>query len=321
MSRKKQEIVTQVENMSVFSTADHAKFEEANAIIRDCQLRAEGLAEQIAGQLAIVAAKELYKLEDYKNVHAWAMEVHGIAKGTVSDSINTFKRFGDMETGRLKQQYSAYSFSTLMKMKGLSDEQIKIANITPELSRSQVIDAIKALATLEEKSKEFEAEKQRFEKLYAEWHELVDKPTYEQLKAIAGRCENFFTESVDNRTLDDFVEVNYNLGNAIDAIKHPEDAEVVKETVEELAGEFVPDEEFQPTEEAPFEDKEENNSAVEQEPEAMYININMYRREDGKIDKKALLQELWLMVLATEKDGGEFIVGKYEVPYDYNEKQ
>ena len=166
--------------LSVVSKADYAKLETAKAIILDAQERAEGLAERIAGQLYIVNINKLYELEDCKTTAEWADKEFGISKGTVSDAVNTFARFGDMDNkDRIAEKYSQFMFSSLIKMKGLSDEQIDRAGILPTMSRKQIVDAISALKVLEDKEAELPKLKKEWSNTYKTLTTFLDDDTAE----------------------------------------------------------------------------------------------------------------------------------------------
>lgn len=140
-----------------FTKSDIDTLRRAENRIADAQSKAEGLAEMIAGQLYIVYKKGLYKIDEYKNMAEWANDRFNIAKGTCSDAINTYARFGDMDKiGKIADDYSQYKFSTLIAMKGLSDEDIEKIGIDPTMSRAKVKELIAGYKAIADTQKERE---------------------------------------------------------------------------------------------------------------------------------------------------------------------
>lgn len=170
MARKKAQ-TTITEEMTVFTQADYDKLTTCTENILNAQRASEGLAQTIASNLFIVSQNKLYELEDYKTVHDWAMEKFDISKGTVSDSINTFARFGDGNTGKLLEKWENYQFSTLMRIKKFSDEEIEQMGIDFTLSRAQVIAKIDSF-------KEAKALQDKLPILQKEWQDIL-KEFYE----------------------------------------------------------------------------------------------------------------------------------------------
>ena len=191
--KKTNAIATTEQGLTVVTQADYDRLNLAKSIIADAQDRAEGLAERIAGQLYVVNLHKLYELEDCKTTAEWADREFGISKGTVSDAINTFTRFGDMDNkDRIADKYAGYMFSSLIKMKALSDEQIETAGIQPTMSRAQIVDAIKALKVLEDK----QAELPKLVKKWGdEWNELTKalEDDKQAVRFIERYCPEYFT--------------------------------------------------------------------------------------------------------------------------------
>lgn len=332
-----------------FSQLEVDKLNECKVIIADCQERAEGLAQTIAGQLYIVSVKKLYEIEDYKTVHEWAMETFDIAKGTVSDSINTFERFGDGTTGNLLPQWAEYSFSTLMRMKGLTDEQIEKANITPTLSRSQVIDAIKGLKALEEKEKDLPRIEAEWQKVYKDASKVFD--TEERLQFITDRVPEFLNKEYQT-TAADYELLTLDLTSAIDLKAVTEELhkydgayeEYVKKVAEELSvqagvplnahemdemtdiatavlvtfkhmGEADDIEELESSAVEHVTPEKESSVTEHEEPETMpyvVVNINDYRNGNGSLNKKELLARLWEEIQKVENSEMDLLVQKTE---------
>lgn len=131
--------LTQAQLNRVFSNGDIAAYSQLTTEIRTAQNQADGLAKTIAGALYVMQAKKLYEIESYKNIYEYAEMVHGISRGTCSDAINVFKRFGDKDNKRaILPEYANYAWRTLIMIKNLDDKTIGNLRITPELSSTEV---------------------------------------------------------------------------------------------------------------------------------------------------------------------------------------
>lgn len=111
---------------------------------------------QIFGALAVISEKNLHRVKGYKNAREYIEAEHGmkISKGQLSDAVNTFKKFGDMETGYLKDEWLSYTFSQLKLMRKLTDEEL--AEVTPAISCRELQNIINGSKAIEEKTEETE---------------------------------------------------------------------------------------------------------------------------------------------------------------------
>lgn len=109
---------------------------------------------QIFGALAVISEKKLHRVGGYANARKYIEAEHGmkISKGQLSDAVNTFKKFGDMETGYLKDEWLPYTFSQLKLMRKLTDEEL--AKVTPDVSCRALQDMINSAKAIEEKTEE-----------------------------------------------------------------------------------------------------------------------------------------------------------------------
>ena len=109
---------------------------------------------QIFGALAVISEKNLHRVRGYKNAREYIEAEHGmkISKGQLSDAVNTFKKFGDMETGYLRDEWLPYTFSQLKLMRKLTDEEL--ADVTPAISCRELQNIINGSKAIEEKSEE-----------------------------------------------------------------------------------------------------------------------------------------------------------------------
>lgn len=274
------QLTAEIENMSVFSQSDKETFARCVSNIEVAQRQSEGLAETIAGNLYIINKKELYKLEDYDNMHKFAMDKFEISKGTVSDSINTFERFGDGVTGFIKDKYAQYKFSTLMKLKKFTDAEIETMGITPEMPRSLVLKAIDQYKENKELIDSAPQLRKDWAETYAELSKVMPRPEdrITHLKDILGDAQGKAIEEMTPVELQKAIELTNAL---IEGIK--EDIEEAKErsssTVE------------QPTEELTVEDHTEEQE-VEEElhtyPEHVLHIAGITNAETGKVDMQSL---------------------------------
>lgn len=268
-------VVAEIENMSVFSQSDKDTFARCISNIEVAQRQSEGLAETIAGNLYIINKKELYKLEDYDTIHKFAMEKFDISKGTVSDSINTFERFGDGVTGRVQDKYSKYNFSTLMKLKKFTDEEIETMGVTPEMSRSQVlkaIDSYKENKALIDKAPQLRKD---WQASYASLCEVMPRPSdrVAHLKDIFGDRAGAPVEELTPVELQKAIELTNTLVESIVNDGGDEESSTVE----------------QPTEELTVEDQTEEQE-VEEGPHTyptMELHIEPFMQE-GKVNMEAL---------------------------------
>ena len=315
----------------VFSNEQIEMYENANRVIADSQKASEGLVERIAGQIAYVAKRKLYEVGGYKNIHAWAMEMHDISKGTVSDAVNTFNRFGNPETGLLLPEYSDFAFSTLIRMKGLSDEDITKAGIVSTMSRSQVVSAIKSLSEIKS------IESKNLEDLKIEASLAIEK--------VLGYGGNDWQEHL--KALNEYVAKNYEgkgitttVYGVLDGLRTAEQCEATIEACQTLYPELFESEKEQEEESSAVEqqaefiseiveehslesseesEEEEESSAVEQ-PEKIEsmpvetIDLQLFINADGKIDKKKFLAEVWNKVQGVFTHDFDLTITNCEMP-------
>lgn len=308
--------VTAVEH--TFTEAERAKYAHAIASITECQLKAEGLAERIAGQLYIVNKLNLYRIDNYKSMGDWAVDKFGISKGTCSDAISTFDRFGSKDkAGSLDDKYVDYTFSTLIKMKKLSDDQIKAAGIDPTMSRAAVVKAIEALKALEDSESKRPKLLEQLNTITSAFHKLVNdkqavidvithavpgffdkdkKATAEELeKAISAVMAAITDYSSQTAKEADAPEpetpkddTSSTVENTVNSSKE-EFKQAILENRQELESKLSSNKESSTVE------NEETPEAPEEpeEPDFPALTLADFMRENGTIDKKAYLNAVW----------------------------
>lgn len=96
----------------------------------------------VASNLYLIYKDKLFMLADYKNIYDYSKSEFGMARGTTGDLINIIKRFGNKETGKLLPEYKDYNFSQLNAMRKLNDDDIKLLEFTPEMTREEMREVI-----------------------------------------------------------------------------------------------------------------------------------------------------------------------------------
>lgn len=264
MSKKNN--TAQNNELSVFSTQDINKLEECNRNILEAQMKSDGLAETIAANLYIIHRKKLYEIEDYKNIYDYAKDRFDISRGTVSDSIGVFERFGNKEAYKIEGVYGEYNFSTLMRMKKLTDEEIEKAGITPAMSRKEVIACIEKLKDEKAKENALPDFEKRWGDVYKKYTEAQPE-SIERIKKIEESVPDFFKK---------------------DYVRTPSDYEDLIKMVES---------EIEALTESSAVEQEENAGleSIESDGKVMkVIEINMADHlKNGKLNKKEILDMIW----------------------------
>lgn len=181
--------------LDIFPSATESELKKVvgitNALL-DIQERQSGLVQRTAYLLWALDTTGAHKAIGYKSVATYAKEVLGInSKGSVSDAIATFQRFGDKSAsidweaetaGKIKDEYSGFNFSTLMRMKKLTDDEIAEMGITPDMSRSQVVQTIND--TLSASAKKLKEEKEKKKMLDGSVEDEIEKEIEEESSTV-----------------------------------------------------------------------------------------------------------------------------------------
>lgn len=146
--------VMNVTATEILNAGDVEQFEAFDIRIGVAVKGVESNMLQIFGALAVISEKNLHRVRGYANAREYIEAEHGlkISKGQLSDAVNTFKKFGDMETGYLKDEWLPYTFSQLKLMRKLTDEEL--ASVTPDVSCRALQDMINSAKAIEEKTEE-----------------------------------------------------------------------------------------------------------------------------------------------------------------------
>lgn len=290
------QVTAEIENMSVFSQNDKETFARCVSNIEVAQRQAEGLAETIAGNLYIINKKELYKLEDYDNIHKFAMDKFEISKGTVSDSINTFERFGDGTTGLLKPKYLGYKFSTLMKLKKFSDKEIEEMGITPEMSRSLVLKAIDQYKENKALMDSAPQLRKDWAETYAELSKVMPRPEdrVEHLKDILGDAHGKAIEEMTPVELQRAIELTTALIDSIKGDDTEQEQDTESSAVEQSSDNELEIEDI--TEGYEESEEEEEEEELHSYPEKEIHISGITNAETGKVDMKLLTAAIETMI-------------------------
>lgn len=264
-----------------FSADEIAQFETSVKVIESCQSAADGLAEAIAGQLYIINKKELFKIENYTSMVEFAMDRFNISRGTVSDSINTYDRFGDKnQIGQLAEKYQDYRFSTLISLKKFTDEELEAMGIDSTMTRAQCKDAIKKHEQLKIEEKERPSIENQLTNTCLALNAYMDK---EQVKDMR---DSFLPEgkTIQEATVDELKAVNEGLTKKLQDMFENKIEQEKAETSGESECSTI-----EQTEEIEAEGEVENG--LDTYPMEKINIIDYYK--NGKLDKKRLLDNIW----------------------------
>ncbi len=91
----------------------------------------------IGHALREIKLKHLYELEGYKNIYELSKEKFNLGETSTKNFINVYLKFGDSRNvGCLKNDYEKYSFSQLVELLPVSEDDIK--NYSPSMSVQEI---------------------------------------------------------------------------------------------------------------------------------------------------------------------------------------
>lgn len=137
-------------NGDEFTVSDYSRLIDLNHTITDCQSKAGSLARVIAGSLAEVADKKLWKI-NYKNFEEYCLSEHDIAKSTASEAINTYKRFKAPDGYYISDKYDKVPWRSLISMRKLSDDEIDRLKLLQCSTSCEVKARVKAYGQISDK--------------------------------------------------------------------------------------------------------------------------------------------------------------------------
>ena len=98
----------------------------------------------IAADVAKLADAAAYTEVGYKNIYEMCDVLFGMSRGTVSNLRSIVKRFFDSNY-KMLPEYKDFSVTALLAMKDLTDEEIQLLELTPEMSNKELREIIASL--------------------------------------------------------------------------------------------------------------------------------------------------------------------------------
>ena len=98
----------------------------------------------IAADVAKLADAAAYTEVGYKNIYDMCDILFGMSRGTVSNLRSIVKRFFDSNY-KMLPEYKDFSVTALLAMKDLTNEEIKLLELTPEMSNKELREIIASL--------------------------------------------------------------------------------------------------------------------------------------------------------------------------------
>ena len=143
----KTEIVER-QKQDIFTDEELSLYQHYTELITNSAMTAQHAQMTFAGAFLAIADKGLFNIDGYANILEYAQAVHGYegSKGQLSDMMNTFKAFGDIETCQVKPEYARYSFSQLKLMRKIKPEDL--IGVTPATTTRQLAEIIKSYKAL-----------------------------------------------------------------------------------------------------------------------------------------------------------------------------
>ena len=98
----------------------------------------------IAADVAKLADAAAYTEVGYKNIYEMCDVLFGMSRGTVSNLRSIVKRFFDSNY-KMLPEYKDFSVTALLAMKDLTDEEIQLLELTPDMSNKELREIIASL--------------------------------------------------------------------------------------------------------------------------------------------------------------------------------
>ena len=98
----------------------------------------------IAADVAKLADAAAYTEVGYKNIYEMCDILFGMSRGTVSNLRTIVKRFFDSNY-KMLPEYKDFSVTALLAMKDLTDEEIKLLELTPDMTNKELREIIASL--------------------------------------------------------------------------------------------------------------------------------------------------------------------------------
>ena len=106
----------------------------------------------IGHALKEIKQKKLYELEGYKSIYELSKEKFNLGETSTKNFINVYTKFGDSNrVGYLKNDYEEYSFSQLVELLPVSEDEVK--NYSPTMSVQDIKQIKKDSQTTDDSKK------------------------------------------------------------------------------------------------------------------------------------------------------------------------
>ena len=156
---QKTEIVTEMENAEVtaFGKKDLRTFNTLKSNIEKGFSKASDAYITIGCALWQIHHNEFYRIDNYKNIAEFALEVYELKKATTHNYIKVIEKFGEIVDGKaigLKEEYKPFKCSQLVNMTAFTPEQLE--QVKPDWSVRKIIEFGKEPLAIDTDSEEIE---------------------------------------------------------------------------------------------------------------------------------------------------------------------
>ena len=199
-------IITDLENAEdiKFGKRDQKAFESLKANIDKGMAKASDAYVTVGCALWQIHHGEYYRIENYKNIAEFALDVYELKKATTHNYIKVIEKFGEIVAGKaigLKEKYKSFKCSQLVNMTSLTPEQLE--QVKPDWSVRQIIEFGKAssvIETDEDGENIIDANGEDAEKIgIQDINDCMPVPELEAGRTTLAIC-NSFDELIQNRT-------------------------------------------------------------------------------------------------------------------------
>lgn len=142
MGEKNNNIIEKIEEAEVlsFGKRDRTVYARMISNIEKGFTKASEAYVLIACNLWQIHHDEYFRIDNYKSIADFALDVFEMKKATVHNYIKVIEKFGDIENGKakgLQERYSAFKCSQLINMLTFTPEQLE--QVQPDWSVRQII--------------------------------------------------------------------------------------------------------------------------------------------------------------------------------------
>ena len=209
-------IITDLENAEdiKFGKRDQKAFESLKANIDKGMAKASDAYVTVGCALWQIHHGEYYRIENYKNIAEFALDVYELKKATTHNYIKVIEKFGEIVDGKaigLKEEYKLFKCSQLVNMTAFTPEQLE--QVKPDWSVRQIIEFGKEPLSID---------------TYADGEEVIDSDSEEieetdsqdtGVYMTAPELETGRTQLMTCDSLDDLIKNREVLENAFNDMK------------------------------------------------------------------------------------------------------